>query len=65
MKCKSERRITARFVPPERAVRRFIGLAVDPTLPNDTLYQLSYTPENFGRLPPVNLQNLISISTGR
>jgi|HubBroStandDraft_6_1064221.scaffolds.fasta_scaffold362874_3 hypothetical protein len=64
MKCKSERRITARFVPPERAVRRFIGLAVDPTLANETLYQLSYTPEIFGR-SPVKVQNLISISTGR
>jgi predicted DNA-binding transcriptional regulator YafY len=30
---------------------------------NETLYQLSYTPKVFGRLP-LNVQNLICISTG-
>ena len=30
---------------------------------NETLYQLSYTPEIFGK-PPFNVQTLVSISTG-
>jgi hypothetical protein len=35
----------------------------DLLIANETLYQLSYTPEIFQR-PPLNVQNLVSISTG-
>ena len=35
----------------------------DLLIANETLYQLSYTPEIFGK-PPVKVQNLICISTG-
>ena len=34
----------------------------DLLIANETLYQLSYTPEIFGR-PPLNVQNLVCIST--
>ena len=35
----------------------------DLLIANETLYQLSYTPEIFGK-STLNVQNLVSVSTG-